>query len=442
CVPTPYCIFENPYKLNPGHILKLDLKQKTSSIEKYWDVSDYYSTPKLDISFEEAKIQTKEKLVSAFNYRMVSDVPVGVFLSGGYDSTAVTSILKESSEQQIKTYTIGFDVASRNEAPEAKKIAKYLGTDHHEFYCTENDLIKIIDDIPFYYDEPFGDPSVTPTMYVSKLAAQEVKVVLSADGGDEIFAGYNRYMDFVSLKKKLEMTPNFALNVIKFATNIIQPKHLPYLNKKQNFENRYEKLKEILRSKDELSLFYTLSQQFTDPQTEKLIRRHHKHPSIFFNGLPAFSTPLSMMLSIDYQTYLNDDILQKVDRATMSASIEGREPFLDNRIIEFVAQLPDEYKFFKGEKKRILKSIVHDYIPEKMMDRPKMGFAIPLPEWFNGKLKNKVEEFINQSDIEKQGIFDWSEIKLIKDKFYSGRIEYDFKLWYLLMFQMWYKKWM
>ena len=441
-VPTPYTIFRQTHKLNPGHSLSFDLNSKELTTKCYWDVSDYYKTEKLDLSFEEAKKITKEKLVSAFNYRMVSDVPVGVFLSGGYDSTAVTSILQESSGEQIKTFTIGFDVESRNEAPEAKKIARHLGTEHHEFYCTENELIDIIDDIPYYYDEPFGDPSVTPTMYVSKLASQSVKVVLSADGGDEIFAGYNRYEDFVYLKNKLDKTPGAALSFLKYATKLIKPQHLPYLNKKQNFENRYEKLREILKSKSDLSLFYTLSQQFTDGQTEALMKKRISHPGIFFNPLPEFSSPMSMMLSLDYQTYLNDDILHKVDRATMSTSIEGREPFLDHRVIEFVAQLPDSYKFHNGKRKILLKDIVHDYIPEEMMLRPKMGFAIPLAEWFNGKLRNTVEDYINQADIEKQGIFNWEEIKAIKAKFYSGKIEYDFKLWYILMFQMWYRKWM
>ncbi|MGV3631027.1 MAG: asparagine synthase (glutamine-hydrolyzing) [Bacteroidota bacterium] len=441
-VPTPYSIFKNTRKLNPGHSLSFDLKSRELSTKKYWDVSDFYHAEKLDISLEEAKKITKEKLVSAFNYRMVSDVPVGVFLSGGYDSTAVTSILQETSAEKIKTFTIGFDVESRNEAPEAKKIAQHLGTEHHEFYCTENDLINIIGDIPYFYDEPFGDPSVTPTMYVSKLASREVKVVLSADGGDEIFAGYNRYEDFVYLKHRLDRTPGIALSAMKLATSLIKPKYLPYLNRKQNFENRYEKLREILKSKSDLSLFYTLSQQFTDRQTEELLKSRIGHPSIFFNELPEFSTPLSMMLSLDYQTYLNDDILHKVDRATMSTSIEGREPFLDHRIIEFVAQLPDEYKFHQGRRKILLKDIVHDYVPESMMTRPKMGFAIPLAEWFNGKLRHTVEDYINQSDIEKQGIFNWQEIKAIKDKFYAGKTEYDFKLWYILMFQMWYRKWM
>jgi asparagine synthase (glutamine-hydrolysing) len=223
----------------------------------------------------------------------------------------------------------------------------------------------------------------------------------------------------------------------------IPSNYIPILKNKYNFHNRYEKLKGILRNPSEESIMLSLSQQFTDTQMKQLMK---EVPSVFQTAYHSralnkeFFSPLSYMMAIDYETYLVDDILQKVDRATMTASLEGREPYLDHRVIEWAAQLPDEFKYHNGTKKYILKEIVHQYIPKDLLDRPKMGFAIPIAEWLLKDLRDLVEAFINEKTILSQGLFNWKEVNALKQAFYNGKKEYDMKIWYLLMFQMWYDR--
>ena len=243
----------------------------------------------------------------------------------------------------------------------------------------------------------------------------------------------------------MEKIPGFARHSIAGLMNVIPSNSIPVLKHKYNFHNRYEKLKGILKDPSSESIMLSLSQQYTDKQLRKVLTYDAKSLETSYNSkelLKEYSTPLSYMMAIDYQTYLVDDILQKVDRATMAVSLEGREPFLDHRVIEWASRLPDSYKYHEGNKKYIVKQIVHKYIPESLMDRPKMGFAIPIAEWMNGELREYVESYINKRDIVEQGIFNWDYVEKLKTAFYSGKKEYDMKMWYLLMFQTWYDRWM
>ena len=444
-VPTPHCIFKNCGKIKPGHYLKINLENKSQQEIQYWNVYDFYNQPKLNLSFPEAKIQTKELLKSAFNYRMVADVPVGVFLSGGYDSTTVSSLIQAESTARLKTFTIGVPDIGLNEAPYARDIAKHLDTDHTEINCTEEEAIEMIKDLPFFYDEPFADSSAIPTTLVSKAARKDVTVALSADGGDEIFGGYNRYDFMHRYGKTLNSIPKAVRKILVGAMGNISSEKIPVLKDKYNFHNRYEKLKTVLNDPSEKEIMLSLSQQFNDEQMKSVMKSEFTSLPTMFQSkemLEDFKSPLSYMMAIDFQTYMLDDILQKVDRATMTNSLEGREPMLDHRILEFVAQLPDEYKYQNGIKKRILREITHDYIPKELLDRPKMGFAIPIAKWLKNELRDHVEEYLNEDRIEKQGIFNWEFITKLKMDFYKGRKEYDSKLWYFLMFQMWYERWM
>ncbi|MAT67301.1 MAG: asparagine synthase (glutamine-hydrolyzing) [Crocinitomicaceae bacterium] len=444
-VPTPHCIFKNCGKIKPGHYLKINLENKSQQKIQYWNVYDFYNQPKLNLSFPEAKIQTKELLKSAFNYRMVADVPVGVFLSGGYDSTTVSSLIQAESTARLKTFTIGVPDIGLNEAPYARDIAKHLGTDHTEINCTEEEAIEMIKDLPFFYDEPFADSSAIPTTLVSKAARKDVTVALSADGGDEIFGGYNRYDFMHRYGKTLNSIPKAVRKILVGAMGNISSEKIPVLKDKYNFHNRYEKLKTVLNDPSEKEIMLSLSQQFNDEQMKSVMKSEFTSLPTMFQSkemLEDFKSPLSYMMAIDFQTYMLDDILQKVDRATMTNSLEGREPMLDHRILEFAAQLPDEYKYQNGIKKRILREITHDYIPKELLDRPKMGFAIPIAKWLKNELRDHVEEYLNEGRIEKQGIFNWEFITKLKMDFYKGRKEYDSKLWYFLMFQMWYERWM
>ena len=444
-VPTPHCIFKNCGKIKPGHYLKINLENKSQQKIQYWNVYDFYNQPKLNLSFPEAKIQTKELLKSAFNYRMVADVPVGVFLSGGYDSTTVSSLIQAESTARLKTFTIGVPDIGLNEAPYARDIAKHLGTDHTEINCTEEEAIEMIKDLPFFYDEPFADSSAIPTTLVSKAARKDVTVALSADGGDEIFGGYNRYDFMHRYGKTLNSIPKAVRKILVGAMGNISSEKIPVLKDKYNFHNRYEKLKTVLNDPSEKEIMLSLSQQFNDEQMKSVMKSEFTSLPTMFQSkemLEDFKSPLSYMMAIDFQTYMLDDILQKVDRATMTNSLEGREPMLDHRILEFAAQLPDEYKYQNGIKKRILREITHDYIPKELLDRPKMGFAIPIAKWLKNELRDHVEEYLNEDRIEKQGIFNWEFITKLKMDFYKGRKEYDSKIWYFLMFQMWYERWM
>lgn len=444
-VPTPHCIFNDCFKLKPGHFLKFNIPNSTFNISQYWNVYDSYNKPKLKIDFNEAKAETEKILKSAFNYRMVADVPVGVFLSGGYDSASLTAILQKDRTEKLKTFTIGVPDIGLNEAPYAKDVAKYLGTEHYEYTCTQKDALELIDDLPFYYDEPFADSSAIPTTLVCKMARQQVTVALSADAGDEVFAGYNRYDYLMRFGKKINQVPGFARNLAVGLMNVLPADKLPVLRNKYNFHNRYEKLKGLLKDPSPKNLMLNLSRQYDDLQLQHVLAKS-------FNGIDTaylssdlkqeYFTPLSYMMAIDYQTYLLDDILQKVDRASMTVSLEGREPFLDHRVIEWAAQLPDDYKYHNGIKKYILKEITHQYIPKELMDRPKMGFAIPIEDWLMNDLKDKVNYYLSEEKIKHQGLLSFSYTNDLKTQFYSGKKELGVKLWYVLMFQMWYEKWM
>jgi asparagine synthase (glutamine-hydrolysing) len=441
----PNCIYCNTYKLQPGHLLRLELDSKKVNTVQYWNVYDHYNKPKLQIDLPDAINETEKILEKAFQYRMVADVPVGVFLSGGYDSTCVTALLQKNSAERIKTFTIGTTDNKLDEAPFAKQIADQLGTDHTEYYCTPKEALDIIPGLPYYYDEPFADSSAIPTILVSRMARQNVTVALSADAGDEIFAGYNRYDYIYRYGRKINALPRPVRQLAVAAMSSISSKRIPYLRNQPNFHSRYDKLKNILADPSPSELLKNLNQVFNHKEIEELFANQVTELNTSHNSselLNMDQDPLAFMMAIDYQTYMVDDILQKVDRATMSVSLEGREPFLDQDIIEWGAQLPSNYKYYEGQKKYILKQIVHKYIPKEMMERPKMGFGIPVDNWLSHELKDLVEEYLSEANLKLHGLFNVQVVRNIVSDFLNGRKEKHLKVWYLLMFQMWYKQWM
>jgi asparagine synthase (glutamine-hydrolysing) len=443
-VPTPHCVYKGCNKLTAGHFLEFDLSCKKIHIEQYWNVYNSYNQPPLKISFPEAVMETEKLLTNAFKYRMVSDVPVGVFLSGGYDSSCVTALLQKNLAEKIKTFTIGMPDLGLDEAPYAKEIASYLGTDHTEFYCTEKEAIEIIPKLPYYYDEPFADNSAIPTMLVSRIAREKVTVALSADGGDEIFAGYSRYDYEHKYGNKLQSIPPFLRKSLASIMELIPARNFPVPDRWYYIYGRYERLKLIIKNPTEKNILESLMQQFNENEIIDLFKPEVKRLTTAFDSTELMNenySVLASMMAIDYQTYLADAILTKVDRATMSVGLEGREPFLDQRIIEWAAQLPMEYKYNNGNKKRILKEIVHQYIPQKMMDRPKRGFGIPINYWLQRDLKPFVDQFLDEKYIIDQNIFNVQKIHFIKKSFYQGKMEWTTKIWYLLMFQLWHNKW-
>ena len=436
-IPAPHTIFKDTFKLHTGHYLEINLDKKKVSEIKYYDIIDFYNKPKLKISEQEALEETERLLTSAFQYRMVSDVPVGVFLSGGYDSSAVAGILQKNNQQKIKTFTIGFEEEKYNEAVHAKKIAEYIGTDHHEYYCTTKEAQDIFPELADIYDEPFGDSSAIPTTLVSRFARKNVAVALSADGGDEIFAGYNRYDQLASIHKMPQIVRNFSAALLS---------RMPFskISGKSKIFQQIPKLADVLSSKDEIEINESLNRHFSGKEIRKFLNNVDDNCGLFdsLNHLNETNDFLNTALALDYKVYLPDDILVKVDRATMSVGLEGREPFLDHRIIEFVSQLPSELKYNKGVKKDLLKKITHKYVPKELLNQPKTGFAIPVYDWLRNDLKEHVYLYINEEQLRKHNYINIKEALKLRDDFLSGKKGYEIKIWLIIMFQMWWNRWM
>ncbi len=444
-IPEPHSIFENCFKLKAGHYLEITLKDKSVVEHKYWDVIDAYNKPKLDMSEEEATNETEKILKSAFEYRMVSDVPVGIFLSGGYDSSLVTAILQKDRTQKLKTFTIGFHEKGYDETPYAKAVATHLGTDHTEYYCTQKDALEIIPKLSNIYDEPFSDASSIPTTLVSQLARKDVTVALSADGGDEIFAGYDKYALSSQYYNLFSKIPKFTHSPILSLMEKVNPNNIPVAKNSFNFATKYEKAKNMLKSENCVEVMQNVAHQITDYELKNIIKNSFKLPTTNYECaslLNHTNDNIDRMLAIDYKTYMLDDILTKVDRATMSVSLEGREPLLDYRIIEFAASLPSKYKYKNSSTKHILKAITHRYIPKELMDRPKMGFGVPLIEWFKDELKEYFLIYLDEERLRREGIFNAKEVVWMRDKYLRGEKVNVETLWSLLVFQMWYEKWM
>jgi asparagine synthase (glutamine-hydrolysing) len=443
-VPAPHCIFENAHKLHAAHYLVLDMAKASLTTHQYWNVYDLYNRPKLKIDLPEALEETEKVLKKAFEYRMVADVPVGVFLSGGYDSSCVTALLQHGRTDKIKTFTIGMDETKLDEAPYAKKVAAYLGTDHTEYHCTDDVAKSIIPTLSYYYDEPFADSSAIPTILVSRLAREKVTVALSADAGDELFAGYNKYEIYLQRRTKLSKMPKGLATTSHHLLKALPVHALPFVRNNHLFVNRYDRFTEMLKNPTFNTIYALSSELFTKREIDGMFNSPIQKLETNYRVdklKPEFYDPLTYMMAIDYETYMVDDILQKVDRASMSVGLEGREPFLDQHIMDWVSVLPVDLKYHNGEKKYILKELVHKYIPREMMERPKMGFAIPIMTWMKTSFKELIFSYLNDEFITRQGIFDKKSISKIVQGFYNGNHAQPEKLWYLLVFQLWYKEW-
>ena len=402
-IPGPYTIFENTYKLSPGHVLNLKISKRELKTQKYWDVNDYYQRGPLDISEHEAIDTTEALLKKSYAYRMVSDVPVGVFLSGGYDSVSVAAMLQSELTQKLSTFSIGFHEQDFNEATYASEIAKYLGTNHHEYYITPKEASEILPMLPEIYDEPFADNSTVPTALLCKFTSKHVKVALSGDGGDEIFGGYHKFNQSIRLSN-MYFRPLSVL--LSKAMDLINPEQIPYANQRYNFSTRYEKVKNIFGEGGAVAAMKQISQYVTEKEAKGYFLKDVAQYSTEFDNTnisDSVNDKLSELLAVDYKTFLVDNNLVKIDRATMAFSLEGREPMLDHRIIEFVSRLPSQYKINNGTNKYILKEIVHKYVPKHLMDRPKMPFIAPLNVWFRDQLVDQMKNQLSYESIKQAG---------------------------------------
>lgn len=439
-IPAPNTIFENTFKLKPGHYLTYNINNRYYETTQYWSLEEYFLKPKFNISNEEAKHELNELLISAFKYRLVADVPVGVFLSSGYDSTAVTAILQRNSTSKLKTFTIGFNEGN-DESKNAKIISQYLETDHNEYICTKKDAQDIIPILPYFYDEPFADSSAIPTILVSRFAKQYVKVALSADAGDELFGGYIHYLKYKKYLAYYGKIPAFTKHIIKL---ILEKSSFIFPNEKYNIRHKTHAIYKSLNKNK------TIQNRLLLKYMNVLPTKYYK---LFKKDLTFYDSPfeinkqynideLENAMLIDYKNYLTDDILTKVDRATMSTSLEGREPFLDHRIAEYTARMPMSFKINETTGKLILKNIVHQYIPENIMNRPKMGFSIPIKSWLQSELSYLVCDYLSESALNKSGLFNENFVRTQISLFKKNKLYNTPFIWKILMFQMWYFKWM
>ena len=436
-LPYSSSIYKNVRKVLPGMWMIYDLKTKAIYENRYWDIKTITSSSRQDLSQKQVLEELKSIIISAFRYRLVSDVPVGVFLSGGIDSSLLSSVLSRECEAQITTMTVGFNEKDYNEAPFAKNVASILRTDHIEEYCHASDAFKLFTEISEVYDEPFGDSSAIPTLLLSKMASKYRKVVLSADGGDELFAGYpsyqlvNRYFKLflkIPIKKRKEI-----IWVIRKVISSPKP-------------GRYNSLFSVIYDIAESDSIHSLNSSINNPfSRSELINLFNfkyspEEPSESLNNIDDIIFSLK---NFDLNQYLIDDILVKVDRATMHSSIESREPFLDHRLVEFAARLPSSLHLNKINQKILLKEMLSDYLPKNAYERPKRGFEIPIKAWMSGELKDYYEFYLSKEQVSQSGLLNYSQVKYYKDLF-NNNINIrglNRKLWHLLIFQVWYEKW-
>lgn len=421
-------IFENVKKLLPAHFLEFDLRSKTMKLENYWKFEDYF---KISSKKENEIIDELEKiLIEGIKYRMVSDVPVGVFLSGGVDSSLVSAILQKHYEN-IHTFTIGFKEQKYNEAIYAKQVANHINSNHTEYILGIDEAKEILlNKFTDIYDEPFGDSSGIPTYLVSQIAKENgVKVVLSADGGDELFCGYERYWWSYNLGKKIKKLP-FKKGLGKFI-DIFESYLLKIPIK--NLEHKLGFLKNILKEDSWQFIYEAMIKNYRD-DLKLLGLEGEKVKKDYFKFGEKISIMQAMMLW-DFYNYLPDDILVKVDRATMSNSIEGREPLLDNKIIEYSATIPFEFKYKNNESKYILKKVLERYLPKEMIYRKKQGFGIPIFEWFRSDLKELFKKYFTDDEI-----VNMDYVRKLQKKFEEGKYVNINKLWFVLVYKMWKEK--
>lgn len=441
-IPAPHTIFENVFKLNGGEYLVYDLNQLEYKVYTYWDpIKSFQDSKKSNITFAQAKQEFKDILISASKYRLVADVPVGVFLSGGYDSSLVAAILKNETVEKIKTYTIGFDIGN-NEAPFAKEIAKQIGTEHKEFYMTTKDAEKIINTLTYYYDEPFGDSSAIPTTFISQKAAKEVKVVLSADGGDELFFGYDQPESYGKYIHKINQLPCFLTPLVSLVSSLIGN----FYPKTTFTHRKYKLLSKVLSMKKKHRNSYLFNNMFHNSSkytVQNLLSQKVKDYSELILDSEKFDNIYDEYLALGYKNYLQNDILKKVDIATMTASIEGREPLLDHRLFEYAAKLPIEFKYDGKTKKRILKEIMYEnYLPKGLMERSKTGFTVPIYNWLRTDLKYLLDNYCSDEALQSSKLLKVKNCRTYIDKFLSKEEMDETLVWKLLIFQMWYKQWM
>ena len=455
-IPAPLSIWRGILKLLPGAIvkIKIDVIGDYSVPDQYWSLSEEISNARnsiFDGSDAEAIKCLDSQLRDTVSSQMMADVPLGTFLSGGIDSSIVTSIMQSQSSRPINTFTIGFDDTAYNEANYAKAIAQHLGTNHTELYATSEMARDVIPSLPSMYDEPFGDSSAIPTFLVSKLARKSVAVALSGDGGDELFGGYNRYLNDRAEKawRLTRMSPMVSRHLLKLilhsgvlqiADKIIHASSRIGGRKKSKFLHaKVSSLSAVSTCESHEAFYRMMISQWQQPPTKSISTTNGKAlKSLTLSDTP--NTSPEKMMEIDALTYLPDDILTKVDRAAMSVSLETRVPLLDHRLVELSCRIPYKMKVRNGQGKWLLRQVLKNYVPNELIDQPKRGFAVPVDGWMRGPLREWCEDLLSASRLSDQGILEPGLIRNRWDQHIRNEYNWRDSLWFVLMFQAWRQK--
>jgi asparagine synthase (glutamine-hydrolysing) len=446
-VPAPWTIYQGIQKLPPAHFVAIRKGGRVvSDPQCYWNlcqvaesgVAALHSGPSMMIDELDALLR------DAVVRRMAADVPLGAFLSGGYDSSIVAALMQAQSDRPVKTFTIGFLEESYNEAKHAKAVAEYLGTEHTELYVTPEEAMAVIPKLPTIYDEPFADSSQIPTFLVCELAREHVSVSLSGDGGDELFFGYNRYIRGYRIQQQLRVLPPKLRKGVAWLLSHAPGHVLDSLQKglPQQFQiphlaDRLQKLAEILAHRDGVSLYRDLMSYWKAP--DQLIIDSHEPRTILSDAacVPGLTGMRERMMYLDMMTYLPDDILTKVDRASMAVSLEARVPMLDHRLVEFAWRVPMDLKYRDGDGKWLLRQVLYRYVPRKLMERTKMGFGVPVEHWLRGPLREWAEELLSEKRLREEGFIHPAPIREKWDEHVAGKRRWHSYLWGVLMFQAW-----
>ncbi|MCI4410577.1 MAG: asparagine synthase (glutamine-hydrolyzing) [Thiotrichales bacterium] len=442
-IPAPYSIYQGISKLEPGQYLTFSVGSSSIEIERYWSMSDIatqgMSTPFVGKE-QEAIAGLDRVLKSSISQQMLADVPLGAFLSGGVDSSTVVALMQNMSSRPIKTFTIGFDDKRFNEAENAKAVAAHLGTEHTELYMTAKDALNVVPLLPTIYDEPFSDSSQIPTYLVSKLAKQHVTVSLSGDAGDELFSGYNRYTMTNRLWGKLSKVPlpirSYLANLIRIIPPTAYTKLLSPLGM-SNAGDKLHKASYVLLKSSVSDLYHGLVSHWDDPAS--VVKQGIESATWLTNSRleNIDCSDIERMMLLDSLSYLPDDILTKVDRAAMSVSLETRVPFLDHQVVEYAWSLPMSMKLRNHQGKWVLRQVLYQYVPKELIDRPKMGFGIPIDQWLRSELREWAECLLNEQRLEREGFFHPKPIREKWLEHLSGKRNWGYHLWDILVFQQW-----
>ncbi len=449
-VPGPRSIFRSVEKLEPGCLVEIG-SDRAVRRRRYWDLRAIARDGVRDrstMSDSEAVESLEQLLRDAVKRRMVADVPLGVFLSGGIDSSTVAALMQAQSDRPVKSFSIGFHEDGYNEAEHAKAVARHLGTDHTELYVESGHALEALQAMARYYDEPFADSSQIPTFLVSEMTRRHVTVALSGDGGDELFAGYNRYFWSDSLWRRFLRWPAPARALGAGMIRALSPAKwdrvfgmLPSRVRPPQAGDKMYKLADVLSIEGREALYRRLVSQWEDPN--EVIRGAHEPKGILWDSTVRDDVPdfIERMQFLDAVTYLPDDILTKVDRASMAVSLEVRVPLLDHRVVEFAWRLPKAMKIRDGKGKWLLRQVLYKYVPQELVDRPKMGFGIPIDRWLRGELRDWAEDLLSEDRLAREGFFDPAPIRARWAEHLSGRRNWHYPLWTVLMFQSWHETW-